>query len=285
MAEKNLEVTVRNNCAIVALNRPDVRNAFDDRLIADLTDAFTEIDEEDSIRAMILMGNGSAFCAGADLNWMKRVAKYSDKRNFEDALALGRMLQTLDGMRKPTIARVHGAAFAGGVGLVAACDIAVGTPEAEFAITESKLGMSPASISPYVIRAIGARAARRYFLTGERMNASEAYRLGLLTELCQPDDIDFEINAMLGHIVAGGKRALASIKVLIRDMAERPVDDALVREAARRIADIRVSPEGREGIAAFLEKRKPAWVPDEDAKPAKSGKSATKRAAKTAKKK
>jgi len=265
MAEKNLEVTVRNGCAIVALNRPEIRNAFDDRLIASLTEAFKEIDEDKSIRAMILMGNGPAFCAGADLNWMKRIAKYNEKQNFNDALAIGRMLQTLDRMTKPTIARVHGPAFAGGTGLVAACDIAVGTPEAEFALTEAKLGLSPATISPYVIRAIGERAARRYFLTAERFNAAEAYRLGLLTELCQPEDLDFEINNMLGHLVAGGKAALASIKTLIRDVSNRLVDDALVEDTARRIAEIRVSKEGREGIAAFLEKRKPSWVPAEQA--------------------
>ena len=291
MAEKNLEVTVRNGCAIVALNRPEIRNAFDDALIANLTRTFRKIDADDSIRAMILMGNGTAFCAGADLNWMKRMARYSEKQNYADALALGTMLQTLDRMRKPTIARVHGPAFAGGTGLVAACDIAVGTPEAEFALTEAKLGMSPATISPYLVRAIGERAAHRYFLTAERFSAAEAYRLGLLSELCQPDDLDYEINNILGHLVAGGQSALASIKDLIRDVSNRTIDDTLVRETARRIAEIRVSPEGKEGIAAFLSKRKPAWIPEEDGKPAKKAaskpvkKPTAKRAGKPAKKK
>ena len=280
MAEKNLEVTVRNGCAIVALNRPEIRNAFDDALIANLTRTFRKIDADDSIRVMILMGNGPAFCAGADLNWMKRMAKYSEKQNFADALALGTMLQTLDRMKKPTIARVHGPAFAGGTGLVAACDIAVGTPEASFALTEAKLGMSPATISPYVIRAIGERAAHRYFLTAERFSAAEAYRLGLLSELCQPEDLDHEINALLGHLVAGGQVALARIKDLIRDVSQRTVDDALVRETARRIAEIRVSREGREGIAAFLAKRQPAWVPAEEGAQGKPAKKKNKAVAK-----
>jgi len=277
MAESNLQVSVRNQCAIVALNRPDVRNAFDDKLIANLTQAFREIDEDDSIRAMILMGNGSAFCAGADLNWMKRMAGFSEKQNFNDAMGLGRMMYTLYHMRKPTIARVHGPAFAGGTGLVAACDIAVGTPDAVFALTESKLGLSPATVSPYVIRAMGERAAHRYFLTGERFDAAEAYRLGLLTELCQPEELDHEINAMLGHVIAGGKEALRQIKTLIRDVADRRIDEALVRDTSQRIASIRASREGREGVSAFLEKREPAWMRTAKAKPAVAKKVASKK--------
>ena len=257
---KNLEVTLRNHCAILALNRPEIRNAFDDELIANLTRALKKLDTDDSVRAVVLMGAGPAFCAGADLNWMKRMAGYTLKQNYADAKALAEMLKTLDRLSKPTIARVHGPAYAGGVGLVAACDIAVGSVDAEFALTEAKLGLSPATISPYVIRAMGERMAHRYFLTAEKFNAAEAYRIGLLSELCLPGELDAKINELLGHIVLGGKDALARIKDLIRAVSRGPIDDPMIDGTAQRIAEIRVSKEGREGIAAFLGKRKPSWV-------------------------
>jgi methylglutaconyl-CoA hydratase len=206
------------------------------------------------------MGAGPAFCAGADLNWMKRMAGYTLKQNYADATALADMLKTLDRMSKPTIARVHGPAYAGGVGLVAACDIAVGTVEAEFALTEAKLGLSPATISPYVVRAMGERMAHRYFLTAEKFSAAEAYRIGLLSELCLPNELDDKINELLGHIVAGGKDALREIKDLIRAVSRGPIDAPMIDDTAKRIAAIRVSKEGREGIASFLGKRKPAWA-------------------------
>ena len=256
----NLELTIRNQCAIVILNRPEIRNAFDDVLVANLTKTLKKLDADDSVRAVVLMGAGPAFCAGADLNWMKRMAGYTLKQNYADAKALAGMLKTLDRLSKPTIARVHGPAYAGGVGLVAACDIAVGTVDAEFALTEAKLGLSPATISPYVVRAMGERMAHRYFLTAEKFSAAEAYRIGLLSELCLPGELDARINEMLGHIVSGGKAALAEIKTLIRAVSRRPIDDPMIDDTARRIAEIRVSREGREGIASFLGKRKPAWV-------------------------
>ena len=256
----NLELTIRNQCAIVILNRPEIRNAFDDVLIANLTKTLKKLDADDSVRAVVLMGAGPAFCAGADLNWMKRMAGYTLKQNYADAKALAEMLKTLDRLSKPTIARVHGPAYAGGVGLVAACDIAVGTVDAEFALTEAKLGLSPATISPYVVRAMGERMAHRYFLTAEKFSAAEAYRIGLLSELCLPGELDAKINEMLGHIVSGGKAALAEIKTLIRAVSRGPIDDPMIDDTARRIAEIRVSKEGREGIASFLGKRKPAWV-------------------------
>ena len=256
----NLELTIRNRCAIVILNRPEIRNAFDDVLIANLTKTLKKLDADDSVRAVVLMGAGPAFCAGADLNWMKRMAGYTLKQNYADAKALAEMLKTLDRLSKPTIARVHGPAYAGGVGLVAACDIAVGTVDAEFALTEAKLGLSPATISPYVVRAMGERMAHRYFLTAEKFSAAEAYRIGLLSELCLPGELDVKINEMLGHIVSGGKAALAEIKTLIRAVSRGPIDDPMIDDTARRIAEIRVSKEGREGIASFLGKRKPAWV-------------------------
>ena len=252
-----LEVAKRDGIARVTLNRPEVRNAFDDALIAALTKAFLEIGKDDGIRVLVLAGNGPAFCAGADLNWMKRMAGYGQQENLADAQALAVMLATLDRMPKPTIARVHGPVFAGGTGLVAACDIAVGTPEAKFCISEAKLGLSPATISPHVLRAIGEREARRYFLTAEVFDAAEAHRIGMLSILTQ--NLDATIEDLLRHLLAGGPQAHREIKALIRSVCGRPIDDALVADTAKRIAEIRVSPEGREGIASFLEKRKASW--------------------------
>jgi methylglutaconyl-CoA hydratase len=261
----NLLVEVRNQVAIVTLNRPEVRNAFDDALIADLTQAFEEIEQEDSIRAMVLTGAGKAFCAGADLNWMKRMSGYGYDENLADARALAKMLKTLDQMSKPTVARVHGPAYAGGVGLVTACDIAIGAHEAEFCLTEVKLGLSPATISPYVVRAMGERLARRYFLSGEVIDAGEAYRLRLLSDVAVKEELDGTVNALLGHLVIGGREAHRKIKDLLRAVSRGPIDDALIDDTAKRIADIRTTPEGKEGIASFLEKRKPSWVRDFEA--------------------
>jgi len=243
----------------VTLNRPEVRNAFDDALIAKLTQTFTELDRDSSVRAVVLAGNGPAFCAGADLNWMKRMSGYSYDENVRDARALAEMLSTLDRMDKPTVARVQGPAFAGGTGLVAACDIAVGTPDAKFCFSEAKLGLSPATISPYVMRAIGARAASRYFLTAEVFDADEALRIGMLSALVPASELDASIEALLKHLLAGGSGAHARIKDLVHDVAGRPIDDELKGDTARRIAEIRASEEGKEGIASFLEKRKPKW--------------------------
>jgi methylglutaconyl-CoA hydratase len=254
-----LNVAIRDGVARVTLDRPDVRNAFDDALIASLKKSFSEIEKDRSVRVVVLAGNGTAFCAGADLNWMRRMAKYGHEENLADARALADMLAALDRLPQPTIARVHGPAFAGGTGLVAACDIAVGTPEAKFCFSEAKLGLSPATISPYVMRAIGERAARRYFLTAEVFGAEEALRIGMLSLLVLSDDLDKEIEALLKHLLAGGPQAHASIKELVRAVARRPLDEALVADTARRIAEIRASAEGKEGIASFLEKRKAAW--------------------------
>jgi methylglutaconyl-CoA hydratase len=256
-----LLVDIRAGVATVTLNRPEVRNAFDDALIAELAATFKALDDDDAVRAVVLAGNGPAFCAGADLNWMKRMAGYGYEQNLHDAMGLAVMLQTIDRMRKPTIARVHGPAFAGGTGLVAACDIALGTPEAKFCLSEAKLGLSPATISPYVVRAMGERAARRYFLSAEVFDADEALRIGLLSALVPAAQLEAAIESLLRHLLAGGREALAKIKDLIRTVASGPIDDTMVADTARRIAEIRVSPEGREGIASFLEKRKPSWVP------------------------
>ena len=252
-----LLVEKKDGVARVTLNRPEVRNAFDDALIKLLHEAFVSLAKDQSVRAVVLAGNGPSFCAGADLNWMKRMAGYDFAANQRDAQALADMLAALDRMPKPTIARVHGPAFAGGTGLVAACDIAVGTKEAKFCFSEAKLGLSPATISPHVLRAIGERAARRYFLTAEVFDAEEAFRIGMLSILT--DQLDETIDGLLQHLLAGGPEAMKKIKDLVRAVSSRPLDDALVADTAKRIAEIRVSPEGREGIASFLEKRKPSW--------------------------
>jgi methylglutaconyl-CoA hydratase len=252
-----LKVEKKDGVARVTLDRPEIRNAFDDALISELTKIFGDLGGDPSVRVVVLAGNGPAFCAGADLNWMKRMAKYGYDENLADARALANMLATLDRLPKPTIARVHGPVFAGGTGLVAACDIAVGTTEAKFCLSEAKLGLSPATISPYVIRAMGEQNARRYFLTAEVFGAEEALRIGMLSLLT--NKLDEEIDGLVRHLLAGGPEAHRKIKDLIRAVAGRPIDDALTADTAKRIAEIRVSPEGREGIASFLEKRKAAW--------------------------
>ena len=254
-----LEVTRQDGVARVTLNRPELRNAFDDALIGKLSQAFAELAVDRSVRMIVLAGNGPAFCAGADLNWMKRMAGYSYEENLADAKGLADMLAALDRLPKPTIARVHGPVFAGGTGLVAACDIAVGTPEAKFCLSEAKLGLSPAMISPYVIRAMGERLARRYFLTAEVFDAQEAHRIGMLSLLVPAGELDAAVAELVKHLLAGGPESHAKIKALIRDVAGRRPDDAVAAETAKRIAEIRGSAEGREGIAAFLEKRKASW--------------------------
>jgi methylglutaconyl-CoA hydratase len=255
-----LDVTITGGVARLSLDRPEIRNAFDDALIAALTQALRALDADDKVRAVVLAGNGPAFCAGADLNWMKRMAGYTYEQNLADARALAAMLKTLDRMRKPTLARVHGPAFAGGVGLVAACDIAIGTPEARFCLSEAKLGLSPATISPYVVRAMGERMARRYFLTAEVFDASEAHRIGLLSMVSPSEKLDGEIDEILKHLLQGGPQSLSRIKDLISFVSSGPISDEMIDDTAQRIAEIRVSSEGREGVASFLEKRNPGWT-------------------------
>ena len=279
MKYTTLQVEKLNGVGIVWMNRPEVRNAFNEAMIAELTAAFRSLDADRAVRAVVLAGHGPAFCAGADLNWMKKMAGYSFAKNHEDALGLANMLHVIDTLSKPTVARVHGAAFAGGMGLVAACDIAVAAQGAEFCVSEVKLGLVPATISPYVIAAMGARAARRYFLTAERFTAAEAYRIGLVQELVLAEELDNTINRILGDLVVAGPVALAECKALIRDVTGEPINEALIAGTAKRIAKARASPEGREGIRSFLEKRSPSWVtalePKETRKakrPAKGGK-------------
>src|SRR5262245_31838328 len=237
-----LRLEIQSGVARLILDRPEVRNAFDDALIRELQTAFERVGSDKAVRVVVLAGNGPAFCAGADLNWMKRMAAYGYDENLADAQALATMLATLDRMPKPTIARVHGPTFAGGTGLVAACDIAVGTPEAKFCFSEAKLGLSPATISPYVMRAIGERMARRYFLTAEVFAAEEAFRIGMLSLLVEEKELDSTIDGLLKHLLAGGPESHAKIKDLVRAVTGRSVDHVLGAETAKRIAEIRVSP-------------------------------------------
>jgi methylglutaconyl-CoA hydratase len=256
-----IEISRRGRVARVMLNRPDVHNAFDETLIAELTRAIGEIGDDDAVRVLVLEGRGKSFCAGADLNWMKRMAAFSDAENLADANALAAMLAALNALNKPSIARVHGAAFGGGVGLVACCDIAVGVTGATFSLSEARLGLIPATISPYVIEAIGARAARRYFLTAERFGADEARRLGLLHDVVATEDLDVAIDRLVDALLVAGPCAQAEGKSLIATVAHRPIDAQVVADTARRIARVRASAEGKEGVAAFLGKRAAAWTP------------------------
>lgn len=254
------DMTIRDQVATVTLNRPQVHNAFDDTLIASLTAAFVSLDDHPDVRVVVLAAAGKSFCAGADLNWMKRMATFGDDENLADAKALAAMLRALYALSKPTIGRVSGAAYGGGVGLVAACDIAIAVPEATFALSEARLGLIPATIGPYVIEAIGARQARRYFLTAERFDAAQAQRIGLLHEVVAAHAIDTRIGALIDALKAAGPSAQLECKALIRGVAHRPIDEDVIAGTARHIAAVRASPEGREGIAAFLGKRAPAWA-------------------------
>ena len=258
---ETLTVVVREAVALVTLARPDVHNAFDETLIAELTRVLQALDADVEVRAVVLLGDGRSFCAGADLNWMKKMAGYGRAANLADATALAAMLKALYQLSKPTIARVHGVAFGGGVGLVACCDVAFAAHDATFSLAEAKLGLIPATIGPYVIEAIGARQARRYFLSAERFTAAEAFRIGLVHDLYPFEELDDRINELLGALLVAGPFAQSEAKALIRAAAHRPVDDEVIADTVVRIARVRASPEGKEGVAAFLEKRSPAWVP------------------------
>ena len=258
---ETLAVDVRDNIGLVALDRPELRNAFNATLIDELTTVLQTLDADASVRAVLLTGNGKSFCAGADLNWMKEMAGYSPAENLADAQALALMLRTLNGLSKPTVACVRGAAFGGGVGLVACCDVAVAAQDAVFSLSEAKLGLIPATISPYVIEAIGARVARRYFLTAERFTAAEAFRIGLVHDIVPEPELDARINELLGALLVAGPMAQLECKALIRGVAHRPIDAEVIAGTAEHIAAVRASPEGKEGVAAFLAKRSPSWVP------------------------
>jgi methylglutaconyl-CoA hydratase len=257
---QRLKFNVEGHVARVTLDRPGVRNAFDDATIVELTAAFRALDDDARVRAVILAASGPAFCAGADLNWMKRMATYSEAENRADALGLATMLNTIYACKKPVIARVQGDAYAGGMGLVAACDIAVSADSANYCLSEAKLGLMPATIAPYVIRAMGARAAHRYFVSAERFDAAEALRIGFVHQVVAADQLDASVDAVAASIVANSPNAVRECKQLVADMAGKTIDDTLIADTADRIARIRSSDEGREGVRSFLEKRKPSWL-------------------------
>lgn len=256
---RTLEIKCQESVATLWMNRPQVHNAFNAELIAELTAACREFDADAAVRVVILAGRGKSFSAGADLSWMEAAGRAAFEDNLEDARRLALMLRTLAELSKPTIARVHGAALGGGLGLAAACDICVAAPTAVFATSEVRLGLAPATISPYVIRAIGERQAYRYFQTAERISAARAWEIGLVHEMTTLEQLDARIEEIVQALLQGGPQALAASKDLIRAVANRPVSDALMEDAARRIAALRATPEAQEGLAAFLEKRQPAW--------------------------
>jgi len=264
-----IALEMRDSVARIALSRPEVHNAFNAALIRELTDALANLDADPSVRAVVLLGEGRSFCAGADLNWMRETATYTPAQNLADARALAHLLATLDRLSKPTIARVHGPAYGGGAGLVACCDIAIASQDALFAFSEAKLGIIPATISPYVVQAIGARHARRYFVTGERFSAAEACRIGLVHELAPSDSLDARIEQVLNALSLTGPRAQHACKELFHAVAHRPIDDAVIDDTAQRIATIRTTPEAKAGIAAFLDKRAAPWVPEQRVNPMK----------------
>jgi methylglutaconyl-CoA hydratase len=250
----------KRGVATVTLNQPQIHNAFDDKLIAQLTDIFNQINQDELIRVMVLAAKGKSFSAGANIHWMQRMAGYSYEQNLEDANALARMLFTLNTMKIPTIARVQGAAMGGAVGLIACCDMAIGSKLSRFCLSEVKLGLIPATISPYVIDAIGARAARRYFSTAEVFSARRARRLGLLSESVTEEDLDSCIDNLIEHILKNSPGAISAAKQLIFDVQDRDICPALLADTSSRIAKIRVSQQGQEGLKAFLQKRQANWV-------------------------
>ncbi len=265
MSTDLLEISITHRVAVVWMAREKVRNAFNETMIAELSAAFTRLGADAGVRAIVLAGQGPAFCAGADLDWMRRMSAYTLEENRADARALAQMLRTIYLTPKPVIARVHGDAYAGGIGLVAACDIAIAATTASFCLSETKLGLLPATISPYVIRAMGTNAARRYFLTAEKFDAAEAFRIGLVHDIAPPDALDAAVNEALGALMLTSDHAVRAAKKLVREIAGRPIDDVLVADTAERIAQIRASDDGREGVRSFLDKRKPRWVVEYEA--------------------
>jgi len=260
-----LNIHVEALVATVTLNRPEVRNAFNQEVIAEMTQAFVELGLREDVRCVVLAANGPAFCAGADLNWMRSMADYTYDQNMEDANRLATMLQAVYECPKPVIARIQGDVYAGGMGLVAACDIAVSADTAGYCLSEVKLGLIPATISPYVIRAMGARAAHRYFLTAERFEAAEALRMGFVHEVVTAEVLDAKVAEIVKALVSAGPEAVKLCKQLVQDVAGQAITPELTQMTVQGIADVRVSPEGREGVQSFLQKRKPSWLPSKPA--------------------
>ena len=260
MTYQTLDISIDGKVATITLNRPDVRNAFNETTIAEIKQAFEEVGGNEGVRAIVLAANGPAFCAGADLNWMKKIAGYTHAENNADALQLAQMLRAIYLCPKPVVAKVQGDCYAGGMGLVAACDIIVAVDAANFCLSEVKLGLIPATISPYVIKAMGENASRRYFLTAERFSAQEALRIGFAHEVVIAEMLDAKVAEIVKALVNNSPNAVQQAKALVREVAGRPVNDALLADTAERIAHIRASEQGREGVQSFLEKRKPNWL-------------------------
>jgi methylglutaconyl-CoA hydratase len=267
MTDKIIARIDQDGNATVMLNRPEVHNAFDPEMVEALTAAFEALAKDVEVRSVVLVGAGESFCAGADIAHMKKSASYTKKQNYEAALASANMLHTLYTMPKPTIACVRGAVRGGGCGLVAACDIAVATRFATFQLSEVKLGIIPAMISPYIVGAIGERMSRRYMLTGEAFDSAEAFRIGLIHDIAEDEYLNAKIGELLAALYTSGPAAIAAVKTLIPLAANAAIDRKLVEETSRRIADIRTTPEAQEGLSAFLEKRKPEWVEPAPATP------------------
>jgi methylglutaconyl-CoA hydratase len=260
MTFQALQIELTGPVATIWMNRPEIHNAFDEILIAELTAACIALNEDSDVRVVILAGRGKSFSAGADLNWMKRAANNGIDDNLNDARALANMLRTLAEMKKPTIARVQGAALGGGMGLAAACDIAVASTKAVFATSEVRFGIIPAAISPYVLRAIGGRQAYRYFQSAERIDAARAREIGLVHEAVEAEALDAKVQEIVDALLQGGPLSQAAAKELIRAVDKQPINNTLVEDTAHRIAHLRATPEAKDGIAAFLEKRSPAWI-------------------------
>ena len=258
---KHVEIEQRGAVRWLWLNRPDVRNAFNEMLIAEISQAFAEVESSAPTRVVVIAARGPAFCAGADLNWMREMAAYSHADNHADALKVARMFHAVHSCSRPVIARVQGDAYGGGVGLVAACDIAIAADPVSFGLSEVRLGIVAATISPHLVRAMGARQAARYMLTAEKFTATRARELGLVHEVTKLKELDAEVERQANVLLSSSSTAMAATKQLLADVVEAPMDDVLLAATAKCIADARVSPEGREGIAAFLEKRAPSWVP------------------------
>lgn len=248
--------------ARIALNRPERHNAFDDAMIGTLSTLFETLAGNPRLRAVVLAAEGPSFSAGADLAWMQRMAGYDYGHNLDDARALARMLEGLRNLPVPTIARVQGSAFGGAIGLISCCDIAIASREARFGLTEARIGLIPATIGPHVIEAIGSRWARRLFLTAERIDAALAERIGLVHETCEVGELDARVETVVRQLLANGPEAMREAKRLARELLYRPLDDGLLDDTSARIAHIRVSREGQEGLEAFLEKRPPTWASD-----------------------
>ena len=257
---RSIQVSFDAHVGRITLNRPDVRNAFDDEVIAELTLAFGEVGARDDVRCIVLAASGSAFCAGANLHWMRRMADYSREENLADAARLAEMLRTIHDCPKPTIARIQGDVYAGGLGLVATCDVAVAAGSAGFCVSEVRIGLIPATISPYLIRAMGPRAAQRYFLTAERFDAAQAHRIGFVHEVVPAEELDAKVAQFTAAFTSMSPNALKACKRLLRDVTGQPIDERLIEQTVAAIADIRATDEGREGVQAFLQKRKPGWL-------------------------